>query len=121
MKLSAFKKIIKEAIEEEMVEEVFEPIDEIGPIVVVKKPKGKMTAEDLIQEMSIYDSIVKEDILAVLPGNSKSQARKIATEAVKNYETQQEALKTQMEEYRAAKQAVDDKRKLAKKTISQLQ
>jgi len=26
-----------------------------------------------------------------------------------------------MEEYRAAKQAVDDKRKLAKKTISQLQ
>jgi hypothetical protein len=120
MKLSDFKQIIKEAIEEEMVEEAYEPINEIGEILVVKKPKGKMTAEELIQEMSIYDSIVKEEVLAVLPTNSKSKARKIATEAIKNYEMQQEALKTQMEEYRAAKKAVDDKRKLAKETIGKL-
>jgi hypothetical protein len=114
------RQLIKEAIEEEMVEEVFEPIDEIGPIVVVKKPKGKMAAEELIQEMSIYDSIIKEEILGAFMGNSKSKARSMAREAVKNYEQQQEALKAQMEEYRNAKKDVETKRKLAKETIGKL-
>ena len=97
-----------------------EVIDEIGKIIVVKKPKGKMAAEELIQEMSIYDSIIKEEILGAFMGNSKSKARSMAREAVKNYEQQQEALKAQMEEYRNAKKDVETKRKLAKETIGKL-
>lgn len=120
MKKSDLKSLILEAIQEEMAVEAYEPIDEIGKIIVVKKPKGKMTAEELIQEMSIYDSIIKEEILGAFMGNNKSKARSMAKEAVKNYEQQQEALKTQMEEYRNAKKEVETKRKLAKETIGKL-
>lgn len=120
MKKSELKSLILEAIKEEMVEEANEPINEVGNVIVVKKPKGKMAAEDLIQEMSIYDSIMKEDVLGVFMENSKSKARQLAKEAIKNYETQQEALKTQMEEFRKLKKEVADKRKIAKETIGKL-
>jgi hypothetical protein len=120
MKKSELKSLILEAIKEEMVEEANEPINEVGNVIVVKKPNGKLVAEDLIQEMSIYDSIMKEDVLGVFMENSKSKARQLAREAIKNYETQQEALKTQMEEFRKLKKEVADKRKIAKETIGKL-
>ncbi len=59
MKKSELKYIIKEALEATTMEMV-EPIDEIGTFMIVKKPKRGMAMEDMMQEVSIYDSIMKE-------------------------------------------------------------
>jgi hypothetical protein len=122
MKLTEFKKLIKEAIEEEKTEatmEIMEPTDEIGTFMIVRKPSGRCrTMEDILQEVSIYDSIMKEEI--IMATTNKSAARKCATEALKEYEMAKEALKKEMEEYRAAKEAIEEKKKKAKETIMRL-
>jgi hypothetical protein len=121
MKLTEFKKLIKEAIEEEKKEatmEMMEPIDEIGTFVIVKKPKRGMTMEDMLQEVSIYDSIMKEEI--IMATTNKPAARKCAKEAIKEYEIAKKALQQEMEDYREAKKAIEEKKKKAKETIMRL-
>lgn len=121
MKLAEFKKLIKEAIEEEKTEttmEMMEPVDEIGTFMIVKKPRKGMTMEDMLQEVSIYDSIMKEEI--IMATMDKSAARKRAKEALKEYEMAKEALMKEMEEFREAKKAIEDKKKKAKETIARL-
>ncbi len=122
MKLAEFKKLIKEAIEEETKEttmEMMEPVDEIGTFMIVKKPNGQCrTMEDMLQEVSIYDSIMKEEI--IMATMDKSAARKRAKEALKEYEMAKEALKKDMEDYREAKKAIEEKKKKAKETIMRL-
>lgn len=122
MKLTEFKKLIKEAIEEETKEttmEMMEPDDQIGTFMIVKKPSRQCrTMEDMLQEVSIYDSIMKEEI--IMATMDKSAARKRAKEALKEYEMAKEALKKEMEEYRAAKEAIEEKKKKAKETIMRL-
>ena len=122
MKLAEFKKLIKEAIEEETKEttmEMMEPVDEIGIFMIVKKPsKQCRTMEDMLQEVSIYDSIMKEEI--IMATMDKSAARKRAKEALKEYEMAKEALMKEMEEFREAKRAIEDKKKKAKETIARL-
>jgi predicted nicotinamide N-methyase len=121
MKLTEFKKLIKEAIEEEKKEatmEMMEPIDEIGTFVIVKKPKRGMTMEDMLQEVSIYDSIMKEEI--IMATTNKPAARKCAKEALKEYEIAKKALQQEMEDYREAKKAIEEKKKKAKETIMRL-
>jgi len=122
MKLTEFKKLIKEAIEEETKEttmEMMEPDDQIGTFMIVKKPSRQCrTMEDMLQEVSIYDSIMKEEI--IMATTNKPAARKRATEALKEYEMAKEALKKEMEEYRAAKEAIEEKKKKAKETIMRL-
>ena len=122
MKLAEFKKLIKEAIEEEKTEttmEMMEPVDEIGTFMIVKKPsKQCRTMEDMLQEVSIYDSIMKEEI--IMATMDKSAARKRAKEALKEYEMAKEALMKEMEEFREAKRAIEDKKKKAKETIARL-
>ena len=122
MKLAEFKKLIKEAIEEEKTEttmEMMEPVDEIGTFMIVKKPsKQCRTMEDMLQEVSIYDSIMKEEI--IMATMDKSAARKRAKEALKEYEMAKEALMKEMEEFREAKKAIEDKKKKAKETIARL-
>jgi len=123
MKLSDFKKLIVEAIEEKKTEttmEMMEPLDEIGTFMIVKKPSRQCrTMEDILQEVSIYDSIIKEEI--IMATTNKSAARKCAKEALKEYEIAKEALKKEMEEFREAKKAIEDKKKKAKETIMRLQ
>jgi hypothetical protein len=122
MKLSDFKKLIVEAIEEKKTEttmEMMEPVDEIGTFMIVKKPKRGMTMENMLQEVSIYDSIMKEEI--IMATTNKSAARKCAKEALKEYEIAKEALMKEMEEFREAKKAIEDKKKKAKETIMRLQ
>ena len=123
MKLSDFKKLIVEAIEEKKTEatmEMMEPIDDIGTFMIVKKPSGRCrTMEDILQEVSIYDSIMKEEI--IMATMDKSAARKRAKEALKDYEAQKEALKKEMGEFREAKKAIEEKKKKAKETIMRLQ
>lgn len=121
MKLAEFKKLIKEAIEEEKKEttmEMMEPVDEIGLFTVVLKPKRGMKPEDMLKEVSIYDSIMKEEI--IMATMDKSAARKRAKEALKEYEMAKEALMKEMEEFREAKRAIEDKKKKAKETIARL-
>ena len=124
MKLSDFKKLIVEAIEEKKTEatmEMMEPTDDIGTFMIVRKPSGRCrTMEDILQEVSIYDSIMKEEI--IMATMDKSAARKLAKEALKEYEeAQKEALKKEMGEFREAKKAIEEKKKKAKETIMRLQ
>ena len=123
MKLSDFKKLIVEAIEEKKREatmEMMEPTDDIGTFMIVRKPSGRCrTMEDILQEVSIYDSIMKEEI--IMATMDKSAARKRAKEALKDYEAQKEALKKEMGEFREAKKAIEEKKKKAKETIMRLQ
>jgi hypothetical protein len=122
MKLTEFKKLIKEAIEEETKETTMEmmgPDDQIGTFMIVKKPSGQCrTMEDMLQEVSIYDSIMKEEI--IMATMDKSAARKRAKEALKEYEMAKKALQQEMEDYRAAKKAIEEKKKKAKETIMRL-
>ena len=117
MKKSELKYIIKEALEATTMEMV-EPIDEIGTFMIVKKPKRGMAMEDMLQEVSIYDSIMKEEI--IMATTNKSAARKRAKEALKEYEMQKNTLKKEMEEYRAAKKAIEEKKTKAKELINKL-
>jgi hypothetical protein len=77
-----------------------------------------MTMEDMLQEVSIYDSIMKEEI--IMATTNKPAARKCAKEAIKEYEIAKKALQQEMEEYRAAKVAIEEKKKKAKETIMRL-
>ena len=117
MKKSELKYIIKEALEATTME-MIEPIDEIGTFMIVKKPKKGMAMEDMMQEVSIYDSIMKEEI--IMATTNKSAARKRAKEALKEYEIQKTALKKEMEEYRMAKEAIAEKKAKAKELIEKL-
>jgi hypothetical protein len=122
MKLTEFKKLIKEAIEEETKEttmEMMEPDDQIGTFMIVKKPSRQCrTMEDMLQEVSIYDSIMKEEI--IMATMDKSAARRRAKEALKEYEMAKKALQQEMEDYRTAKKAIEEKKKKAKETIMRL-
>ena len=117
MKKSELKYIIKEALEATTMEMV-EPIDEIGTFMIVKKPKRGMAMEDMLQEVSIYDSIMKEEI--IMATTNKSAARKRAKEALKEYEMQKTALKNEMEGYRSAKKDIEEKKTKAKELINRL-
>jgi len=117
MKKSELKYIIKEALEATTME-MIEPIDEIGTFMIVKKPKKGMTMEDMLQEVSIYDSIMKEEI--IMASTNKSAARKRAKEALKEYEMQKTTLKREMEEYRMAKKDIEEKKTKAKELINKL-
>ena len=86
--------------------------------MIVKKPRRGMKMEDMLQEVSIYDSIMKEEI--IMATMDKSAARKRAKEALKEYEMAKEALMKEMEEFREAKKAIEDKKKKAKETIARL-
>ena len=99
--------------------EMMEPDDQIGTFMIVKKPSRQCrTMEDMLQEVSIYDSIMKEEI--IMATIDKSAARKRAKEALKEYEMTKKALQQEMEDYRAAKKAIEEKKKKAKETIMRL-
>jgi hypothetical protein len=117
MKTSELKYIIKEALGAPQME-MMEPIDEIGTFMIVKKPKKGMAMEDMMQEVSIYDSIMKEEI--IMATTNKSAARKRAKEALKEYEMQKTALKNEMEGYRSAKKDIEEKKTKAKELINKL-
>jgi len=123
MKLTDFKKLIKEAIEEETKEttmEMMEPYNEIGEIILVMKPKRNMGMGDMIKKASIYDTINMDEIMGAYMGNNMSEAKKAAKEALKEYDMAKEALMKEMEEFREAKRAIEEKKKKAKETIARL-
>ncbi len=128
MKLSDFKKLIKEAIEEET-EQITEvqsiPVDEVGKFFIVEKPDQNSEMEDVVYELSLPEFALQvkgglevKNILGVY--KQKSDARRAGTEALKAYQDSIKEMKDAMEAFRTAKNEVADKKKLATELIKKL-
>ena len=128
MKLSDFKKLIKEAIEEEagQIAEVQSiPVDEIGKFFIVEKPDQNSEMEDVVYELSLPEFALQikgglevKNILGVY--KQKSDARRAGTEALKAYQDSIKEMKDAMEAFRTAKNEVADKKKAAAELIKKL-
>ena len=90
-----------------------EVIDEIGKFFVVKKPTKGATKEDIMMEVTVFDEI---------KGcyKQKSDASRVATEAIKEYDSMMKEVETAMDEFRSAKTDIEEKKKLAKEKIASL-
>lgn len=128
MKLSDFKKLIKEAIEEEagQIAEVQSiPVDEVGKFFIVEKPDQNSEMEDVVYELSLPEFALQikgglevKNILGVY--KQKSDARRAGTEALKAYQDSIKEMKDAMEAFRTAKNEVADKKKTATELIKKL-
>jgi hypothetical protein len=96
-----------------------EVVNEIGKFFVVKKPKKGMTKEDIMLELTVFDEIKMDEIKGVF--KHKSDASRIATEALKEYESQLKEMEDAMEDYRKSKKEIEEKKKAAKEKIKSLQ
>ena len=118
MKLSQLRQLIKEELETAMQEEPYTPVDEVGKFFVVKRPKGKMTKEDMVYEATVFDEIKMDETKGVY--TNKSEANRHATEALKEYEMQLKEMEDAMFEFREAKKGIDEKKKAAREKIEKL-
>jgi hypothetical protein len=128
MKLSDFKQLIKEAIEEET-EQITEvqsiPVDEVGKFFIVEKPDQNSEMDDVVYELTLPEFALQikgglevKNILGVY--KQKSDARRAGTEALKAYQDSIKEMKDAMEAFRTAKNEVADKKKLATELIKKL-
>jgi Arc/MetJ-type ribon-helix-helix transcriptional regulator len=117
MKLNQLRQLIKEELEAIQQEE-YTPVDEVGKFFVVKKPKGKMTKEDMVYEATVFDEIKMDETKGVY--KNKSEANRHATEVLKEYEMQLKEMEDAMNEFREAKKGIDDKKKAAREKIERL-
>ena len=98
-------------------------VDEIGKFFVAKKPTSKNDKiEDLVIETSVLDFASKglepKKLLGIY--KQKSDARRVATEAIKEYELQLKEMEDAMEDFRGAKKDIEDKKAAAKEKIQKL-
>jgi hypothetical protein len=98
-------------------------VDEIGKFFIAKKPKSKNDKiEDLVVESSVLDfasnGFDSKTIIGIY--KQKSDARRVATEAIKEYETTLKEMEDAMTEFRDAKKTIEDKKKAAKEKIMKL-
>ena len=128
MKLSDFKRLIKEAIEEEA-EQITEvqsiPVDEVGKFFIVEKPDQNSEMDDVVYELTLPEFALQikggldvKNILGVY--KQKSDARRAGTEALKAYQDSIKEMKDAMEAFRTAKNEVADKKKAAAELIKKL-
>ena len=117
MKLNQLRQLIKEELEAIQQEE-YTPVDEVGKFFVVKKPKGKMTKEDMVYEATVFDEIKMDENIGVY--KIKSDANRRATEALKEYEMHLKEIEDAMNEFREAKKGIDEKKKAAREKIQKL-
>ena len=117
MRLSDLRKLIVETISEEVLEEV-KPIDEVGSFYVVEKPKKGSTKADIVKEMTVFDEIDPKSVLGVYA--KSPAANKRATEAIKEMEKHVKDLELSMNEFRDAKNGIDEKKKRAADLIKKL-
>jgi len=118
MKLNQLRQLIKEELEAAIQQEEYTPVDEVGKFFVVKKPKGKMTKEDMVYEATVFDEIKMDETKGVY--KNKSEANRHATEVLKEYEMQLKEMEDVMNEFREAKKGIDDKKKAAREKIERL-
>jgi hypothetical protein len=97
-------------------EEPHMPIDEIGKLYQVKLADGKMTKEEMVCEVTVFDNINPEETSGVF--KNPSEARRHAGEILKEYETKLEEVKAAMEEYRKNKAENDKLKEEAKNKIN---
>lgn len=98
-------------------------VDEIGKFFVAKKPTSKNDKiEDLVIETSVLDFASKglepKKLLGIY--KQKSDARRSATEAIKEYELQLKEMEDAMEDFRGAKKDIEEKKATAKEKIQKL-
>jgi hypothetical protein len=115
------EKSVKEATPIEEAETT--TVDEIGKFFVAKKPTSKNDKiEDLVVETSVLDFSSKglepKKLLGIY--KQKSDARRSATEAIKEYEMQLKEMEDAMEAFRGAKKDIEDKKAVAKEKIKKL-
>ena len=82
MKLNQLRQLIKEELEAIQQEE-YTPIDEVGKFFVVRKPKGKMTKEDMVYEATVFDEVKMEEVKGVY--KNRSEANRHANESLMEY------------------------------------
>lgn len=95
-----------------------EVVNEIGKFFIVKKPKKGMTKEDIMCEATVFDEIKMDEIKGVY--KQKSDASRVATEALKEYEAQLKEMEDAMEAFRGAKKDIEEKKATAKEKILKL-
>ena len=111
---------LKDLLNEIETNEVSKPevIDEIGKFFVVKKPTKGSTKEDIMMEATVFDEIKMDEIKGCY--KQKSDASRVATEAIKEYDSMMKEVETAMDEFRSAKTDIEEKKKLAKEKIASL-
>jgi len=95
-----------------------EVIDEIGKFFVVKKPSKGMSKDDIMMEATVFDEIKMDEVKGCY--KQKSDASRIATEAIKEYESRMKEVEDAMEAFRSAKTEIEEKKKDAKEKIQSL-
>lgn len=120
MKALDLKKLIKEEINNILTENKDEEkvIDEVGKFFVVKKPKSGIAKNEMVYEATVFHPIEEKDTVGVY--KNKSEANRIATLKLKEYEDSLKEIHSQMDEFRKAKKDIDDKRTRAKDLIQKL-
>jgi uncharacterized protein YcbK (DUF882 family) len=101
-------------------------VDEIGKFFVVEKPKSKGdTTEDLVFESTlayfanqIRGGLNEKDIIGFYI--KRGDANKAAKEAIKAYESNLKEMEDAMNDFREAKQVINDKKAAAKEKIMKL-
>ena len=98
-------------------------IDEIGKFFIAKKPTSKNDKiEDLVMETSVLDfasqGLESKKLLGIF--KQKSDARRSATEAIKEYEMQLKEMEDAMEAFRGAKKDIEEKKATAREKIQKL-
>lgn len=129
MKKSELRQIIKEEVES-IVNEIrtkdFEVKDEIGKFFVVTSPNKDSTKEDILFESDVFHfsnqvkgGLSLDNVMGLY--KNKSDANRIATEALKERDTHLDELKSSMEEFRNHKKETEGKKSRAKELIQKLQ
>jgi hypothetical protein len=98
-------------------------VDEIGKFFVTIKPSSKNDKiEDIVMESDVLDFASKGLEPKTLVGiyKQKSDARRVATEAIKEYESQLKEMEDAMEAFRGAKKDIEDKKASAREKIQKL-
>ena len=101
-------------------------VDEIGKFFVTEKPTLKNdTVDDLVFESTVSyfanqvrGGLDEKTVLGIY--KQKSDARRVATEAIKEFETTLKEMEDAMEAFRSAKKDIEEKKKSAKEKIMKL-
>jgi hypothetical protein len=123
MKTLELKNLIKEEIqtilsEGKTEEKTDQAIDEIGKFFVVKKPKSGMTKDEMVYEATVFHPIEETETVGVY--KNKSEANRIATTKLKEYEDRLKEIRSHMDEFRKAKKDIGDKKSKAKELIQKI-
>jgi len=116
--LKAFEGVINEVMDALMAEEAHIPVDEVGKFFVAKKPKKGMTKEEMVYEATAFEDIRPEETLGIY--KNKSEANRLAGEALKSFEDQLKEVESSMDEIRKAKEDIKAKAQAAKEKINKI-